>query len=110
MENRIKEMQLALFSDRTSAATLAANQLRLYFSGFAYLLLYGLARLGLSGTGDARLRCDTLRLRFLKIAGRLRLTHRCIWLSLPTAYPWQRDFARMLANLAKIPIHHMSPR
>ena len=47
MENRIKEMQLALFSDRTSAATLAANQLRLYFSGFAYVLLEGLRRLGL---------------------------------------------------------------
>ena len=43
MENRIKEMQLALFSDRTSAATISANQLRLYFSGFAYLLLYGCA-------------------------------------------------------------------
>ena len=46
MENRIKEMQLALFSDRTSAATISANQLRLYFSGFAYLLLYGLRPAG----------------------------------------------------------------
>ena len=109
MENRIKEMQLALFSDRTSSGTLSGNQLRLYFSSFAYVMLQGLRRLGLSGTGNARLRCDTLRLRLLKIAARLRITHRRIWLSLPSAYPWQKDFAGVLANLAKVPRHHMAP-
>ncbi len=109
MENRIKEQQLYLFADRTSTGTIAANQLRLYFSGFAYVLLEGLRRLGLSGTGNARLQCHSLRLKFLKVAARIRITHRRIRLSLPTTYPWQRDFAGVMANLAKIPVHHMTP-
>jgi hypothetical protein len=54
MENRIKEQQLGLFADRTSTATLRANQLRLYFSSFAYVLLHGLRRLGLAGTAHAK--------------------------------------------------------
>ena len=109
MENRIKEMQLGLFADRTSAATLAANQLRLYFSGFAYVLLSGLRRLGLEGTGDGRLQAGGLRLKFLKVAARIRITHRRIWLSLPSAYPWRKEFARMAARLARLPAHHMAP-
>src|SRR5690242_6852928 len=39
MENRIKECQLDLFADRTSAATMRANQLRLWFASMAYVLL-----------------------------------------------------------------------
>jgi hypothetical protein len=54
MENRIKEQQLMLFADRTSAATLRANQLRLYYSSVAYVLLAALRRLGLAGTALAR--------------------------------------------------------
>jgi hypothetical protein len=49
MENRIKEQQLGLFADRTSTETMRANQLRLYFSSFAYVLMHGLRRLGLEG-------------------------------------------------------------
>ena len=109
MENRIKEMQLSLFSDRTSAATIAANQLRLYFSGFAYVLLEGLRRLGLAGTGDGRRQAGSLRLKFLKIAGKIRITHRRIWLSLPSAYPFRREFAGMAARLAGIPAYHPPP-
>ena len=109
MENRIKEMQLALFADRTSAGTMAANQLRLYFSGFAYVLLCGLRRLGLSGTGHARLRCDSLRLKLLKIAGRIRITHRRIWISLPGAYPFRAAFAEVVGRLAGVPVYHPSP-
>ena len=67
MENRIKEQQLALFADRTSAQTLRANQLRLYFSSFAYTLLELLRRWGLAGTQLARAQCDTIRLKLLKI-------------------------------------------
>lgn len=109
MENKIKEMQLALFADRTSSGTMAANQLRLYFAGFAYVLLEGLRRLGLKGTGNARLRCDSLRLRFLKIAGKVRITHRRIWISLPSAYPFQAAFAGIVDRLAEIPVYHPSP-
>ena len=67
MENRIKEQQLMLFADRTSAATLRANQLRLYYSSVAYVLLAALRRLGLTGTALARAQCTTIRLTLLKI-------------------------------------------
>ena len=65
MENRIKEQQLALFADRTSAQTMRANQLRLYFASFAYALLELLRRWGLSGTRLARAQCGTIRLKLL---------------------------------------------
>ena len=50
IENRIKEQQLDLFADRTSAATMRANQLRLWFASFAYVLLEALRRIGLRHT------------------------------------------------------------
>ena len=101
MENRIKEQQLGLFADRTSSATLRANQLRLYFSSFAYVLLHGLRRLGLTGTAFAKAQSTTIRLKLLKIGARLHcLTARKVWLSFSEAYPYARDIARKgLANL-----------
>ena len=60
MENRIKEQQLGLFADRTSTATMRANQLRLYFSSLAYVLMYGLRRLGLEGTQMAHAQSTTI--------------------------------------------------
>ena len=103
MENRIKEQQLGLFADRTSSATLRANQLRLYFSSFAYVLLHGLRRLGLTGTAFAKAQSTTIRLKLLKIGARLRLTARKVWLSFSEAYPYARDIARILANLDRHP-------
>ena len=61
MENRIKEQQLWLFADRTSAATMRANQLRVYFSAFAGILMTILRRVGLNGTELAKARFDTIR-------------------------------------------------
>ncbi len=106
MENRIKEQQLDLFADRTSSATMAANQLRLYFSSFAYVLLAAVRRLALADTGKARLQCGTLRLHLLKVAARVRITHRRIWIHLSDAFPWQNDFAQALANLQRKPLYH----
>lgn len=103
MENRIKEQQLGLFADRTSSATMRANQLRLYFASFAYLLMHGLRRLGLAGTPHARAQCTTIRLRLLKIGARLRITVRKVWLSFSEAYPYISDIALILANLRRIP-------
>lgn len=71
MENRIKECQLEMFADRTSAATLRANQLRLHFASFAYVLMHGLRRLGLAGTRWANAQCGTIRVRWLKGAARV---------------------------------------
>ena len=64
MENRLKEQQLMLFADRTSAATMRANQLRLYGSSLAYVLLHALRRLGLAGTALTRAQCQTFGSRF----------------------------------------------
>ena len=103
MENRIKEQQLGLFADRTSTATMRANQLRLYFSSFAYVLLHGLRRLGLADTVHARAQSTTIRVKLLKIGARIRITVRKVWLSFSEAYPYAADIARILANLRRYP-------
>ena len=92
MENRIKE-QLSLFADRMSAETLRANQLRLYLSSLAYVLVHALRRLGLAATEWARAQVNTIRLRLLKIAAEVRLSARRICLRYPRAYPWKALFA-----------------
>ena len=104
MENRIKEQKSFLFSDRTSAATMRANQLRLWFSSVAYLLMSALRRLGLKDTDLAKAQCDTIRLKLFKIGARIRVTARRIWVSLSSAYPMAALFARVCSNLA-----HASP-
>lgn len=91
MENRIKE-QLSLFADRVSAETMRANQLRLYFSAMAYILVEGLRRLALVGTDMACAQVQTIRLRLLKIGARLRITVRRIWISMASSYPRQQLF------------------
>jgi hypothetical protein len=98
MENRIKE-QLTLFAARVSAETLAANQVRLYLSALAYVLVQGLRRLGLRGTEWARAQAPTIRLRLLKIAARIRMTARKVWISLASSYPLQRVFAHAWGQL-----------
>jgi Transposase DDE domain group 1 len=92
MENRIKE-QLSLFADRMSTETLRANQLRLYFSSLAYVLVHALRRLALVGTEWAEAQVHTIRLRLLKIAAEVRVTARRIWVSYSNAYPWKDIFA-----------------
>jgi hypothetical protein len=72
VENRIKEQQLDLFADRTSAATMRANQLRLWFASFAYVLLAALRRVGLRHTQFAAATCGTIRLKLLKIGAQVR--------------------------------------
>jgi hypothetical protein len=101
MENRIKEQQLMLFADRTSAATLRANQLRLYYSSVAYVLLAALRRLGLAGTALARAQCTTIRLTLLKIGARIRITVRKVWLALASGCPNAVLFAQVHAHLRR---------
>jgi hypothetical protein len=102
MENRIKEQQLALFADRTSAETMRANQLRLWLSSVAYVLMSALRRLGLSGTAWAGAQCDTIRLKLLKIGARVQVTVRKVWVSLSEAYPYQAIFATVYKNLRSV--------
>ena len=102
MENRIKEQQLFLFADRTSAATMRANQLRLWFSSVAYTLLSALRRLGLKGTELARARCDTIRLKLLKIGAQIKVTVRKVWVCLSESYPYRGVFAQVYENLIRL--------
>jgi len=103
MENRIKE-QLMLFSDRTSTAYLRSNQLRLYFSSVAYVLLQTLRRLGLQGTELAQAQCHTLRLKLLKIGAVIRISTRKVWVSFASAYPYADLFRRIHAQLIAVPL------
>lgn len=99
MENRIKEQQRCLFADRTSAATMRANQLRLWFSSVAYVLLETLRRRGLQETPLARARCDTIRLTLLKIGAQIRVTVRKVWIALAEGYPYQAVFRQVYEQL-----------
>ena len=98
MENRIKE-QFALFADRVSAATLRANQLRLYLSVMAYTLVCGLRRLGLCTSELAHAQVGTIRLRLLKIGAQIRITARKIWVELSSSFPLQNLFRQTLQQL-----------
>ena len=104
MENRIKEQQLMLFADRTSAATMRANQLRLYFSSLGYVLLHALRRLALGGSPLARAQCQTIRLTLLKIGARIHITTRKVWLALASGCPNAALFARVHATLTALPM------
>ena len=99
MENRIKECQGDLFADRTSAATLRANQLRLWLASFAYVLICTVRRVGLAHTQFADATCGTIRLKLLKLAGLVRISARRIKFALasacPTADAWRLAAARL---------------
>jgi hypothetical protein len=99
MENRIKECQLDLFADRTSAATMRANQMRLWFASFAYVLLCALRRIGLAHTQFANATCGSIRLKLLKIGALVRVSVRRISVAMASACPWQHEFALAHAML-----------
>jgi len=98
MENRIKE-QLCLFADRVSAETMRPNQLRLYFSVMAYVLVSGRRRLGLKATELAQAQVSTIRTKLLKIGAQLRVTVRKVGVSMASSYPWQPLYRQVWANL-----------
>ncbi len=100
MENRIKECQGDLFADRTSTATMRANQLRLWFASMAYVLLSALRRIALQHTQFAKATCGTIRLKLLKIGALVRLSVRRIKLAMTSACPYQKEFAAAHALLA----------
>ena len=101
MENRIKEQQLYLFADRTSSATMRANQLRLYFSSLAYVIMNELRKVALQGTELARAQCQTIRLKVLKIGAQVKISFRRIYVSISTGYPYQDMFFQIMGNLKK---------
>jgi hypothetical protein len=100
MENRIKEQQLDLFADRTSAATMRANQLRLWFASFAYVLLEALRRIGLRHTQFQDATCGTIRLKLLKLGARVTVSVRRIKVAIAAACPYRTEFALAHLRLA----------
>jgi hypothetical protein len=98
MENRIKE-QFSLFADRVSAETMRANQMRLYLSAMAYVLVSGLRRVGLKGTELAQAQVSTIRIRLLKIGAQIRVSVRKVWVSMASSYPLQGMFQQVWSNL-----------
>jgi len=101
MENRIKEQQLYLFADRTSSATMRANQLRLWFSSLAYVILNELRSVGLRGTRMAEATCASMRLKLLKIGAHVKLSVRRVVFSMASGYPDQDLFRSVLLNLQR---------
>jgi Transposase DDE domain group 1 len=100
MENRIKECQLDLYADRTSAATMRANRLRLYFASMAYVLMCALRRIGLVETIFADATCGTIRLKLLKIGALVRISVRRIRIAMASACPTAREWSQAACRLA----------
>jgi hypothetical protein len=99
MENRIKECQLDLYADRTPATTMRANQLRLWFASFAYVLVSALRRIGLAGTQLAAATCGTIRLKLLKIGAQVTMSVRRVKFALASACPLRDIFAAACTRL-----------
>jgi hypothetical protein len=99
MENRIKEQQLELFADRTSTHYLKSNQVRLWFSSVAYVLMNEMRRLGLGGTEMEQAQCGTIRLRLLKIGAQVQVTVRRVVVRLASSYPFQELFLEIYRRL-----------
>jgi hypothetical protein len=98
-ENRIKEQQLGLFAGRTSCHVFLANPFRVLLSAAAYVLLETLRRVGLAGTDLARAQVGTIRLKLLKIGGRIVRSVRRIVIHLASGFPLQTLYRTVLANL-----------
>ena len=116
MENRIKECQLDLYADRTSTATMRANQLRLWFASMAYVLLCALRRIALHHTPFAKATCGTIRLKLLKIGALVRVSVRRIKVAMASSYPmadvWGDAALRLLAAARTVllpPDTHLPP-
>jgi hypothetical protein len=103
MEYRIKEQQMDLFADRTSTHWMASNQLRLWFSAFAHLIMHTLQAEVLQGTELAAASIGQIRLRLFKIAARLRVSVRRIHIELCSGYPLQALFGLVHRRLCALP-------
>jgi hypothetical protein len=109
MENRIKECQLDLYADRTSARTMRANQLRLWFAAMAYVLICAVRRIGLAETTFADATCGTIRLKFLKIGALVCISCRRIKIAMASACPTAQDWGRAARRLGEAANARASP-
>ena len=109
MENRIKECQLDLYADRTSTATMRANQMRLWFASMAYVLLCALRRIGLYDTEYAKATCGTIRLKLLKIGALVRISVRRIKVAMASGCPVAKTWGLAAVRLAAVANPRASP-
>jgi hypothetical protein len=102
MENRIKEHQLDLFSDRTSTHEFESNQLRLWWSSFAYVLMQAFRQHGLAGTELAQAQCGTIRSKLLKVAAQVRFSVRRVVIAFSEHWAGQSLFVRIHQRLQRL--------
>ena len=102
MENRIKECQLDLFADRTSAASLRANQLRLWLASLAYVLMTALRRIALHGTELAQATAGTIRLKLLKLGALVTVSVRRVKIAIASACPLKGVFVNAHRRLCPL--------
>lgn len=103
MENRIKEQQLDLFSDRTSTAQMRSNQLRLYYSSIAYILISAFRRFALKGTRFENSQCGTIREKLFKLGARVVVSVRRVLIQISEDYPYKDEQIKIRNNLALLP-------
>jgi hypothetical protein len=102
MENRIKEHQMDLFSDRTSTHEFESNQLRLWFSSFAYVLMQNLRQQTLGGTELAVAQCGTIRRKLLKISAQIRISARRVVISFSSDWTGKALFDQVYQRLTQL--------
>ena len=90
---------MGLFADRASGHALHTNQVRLWRSAFAYVLVDTLRRTALRGTKLERAQAWTLRNRLFKIGDLIRVSVRRVRVSLSSVFPYQEIFATARDNL-----------
>ena len=94
------DMELYLFADRTSTAWMSSNQLRLWFSTFAYLFLCILRSQTLEGTEGQNYQACTLRLKLLKVAAQVGFSVRRVRIRLPRSFPYWHLWVHVHRSLA----------
>ncbi|MDA3864402.1 MAG: IS1380 family transposase [Deltaproteobacteria bacterium] len=99
MENRIKEQQLCLFADRTSSTKFYSNQMRVWMATYGYVLLHLLRITGLKGTKLEKARCDTIRLKLLKIGAQIKVTARRVIFKLSSSYTEKKLYSTVINRL-----------
>lgn len=102
MENQIKEQQMDLFADRTSTHWMKSNQLRLWFSVIAHMIMNRLKACVLKGTELERATIGQVRLKLFKIAARIKVSVRRVLLEFASSYPRRELFEKCVSNLDRL--------
>ena len=79
-----------------------ANQLRLWYSRVAYVLLNVLQEKGPEETEFAKLQCERIRVMLLKIGAQVRVSVRRVCMSIASGYHYQGVFLKNLENIKRV--------